>query len=152
MTIKDKELLLKDLCCRLPYNVKCNINDNKPYTLCSINYSLVGFKEQKNGFNMEVYISEVKPYLFPLSSMTKEQKHELLSLTKYESRCEESCGFDSCGHYIDIVGEYEYEDNKESIILYPNSIGIDWCNKNNFDYRGLIPKGLAIDATNLNIY
>ena len=29
---------------------------------------------------------------------------------------------------------------------------IDWCNKNHFDYRGLIPKGLAIDATGLNIY
>ena len=28
----------------------------------------------------------------------------------------------------------------------------DWLNKNNFDYRGLIPMGLAIDATNLNIY
>lgn len=28
----------------------------------------------------------------------------------------------------------------------------DWLNKNHFDYRGLIPKGLAIDCTNLNIY
>ena len=36
--------------------------------------------------------------------------------------------------------------------LYPNSDAIDWLNKNHFDYRGLIEKGLAIDATGKNIY
>ena len=70
----------------------------------------------------------------------------------YEDCCEESCGFDSWGFYVNIVGDYKYEDNQESIILYPDDIGIDWLNKNHFDYRGLIKKGLAIDATGLNIY
>jgi hypothetical protein len=37
--------------------------------------------------------------------------------------------------------------------IWFDSVGsIDWLNKNHFDYRGLIEKGLAIDATNLNIY
>ena len=86
MTQENKELLLRDLCSRLPYGVKCDINDNKPYTLSSISNDydgiLIRFKEQKNGFNMEVYLSEVKPYLFPLSSMTEEQIEEECHLKK----------------------------------------------------------------------
>ena len=58
----------------------------------------------------------------------------------------------SWGFYVNIVGDYKYEDNQESIILYPDDVGIDWLNKNHFDYRGLIEKGLAIDATGLNVY
>ena len=42
-------------------------------------------------------------------------------------------------------------------ISFENSIDssiktLDWLNKNYFDYRGLIPLGLAVDATGLNIY
>ena len=157
MTQEHKELLLKDLCSRLPYGVK--------YMKYSWGYGLdqeipeVEVLEcvDKNGYisNTKVYtVEDIKPYLFPLSSMTEEQKRELLELTGYEQICEESCGFNSRGVYINIVGEYEYEyeNNQESIILYIDDIGIDWCNKNHFDYRGLIPKGLAIDATGLNIY
>ena len=66
----------------------------------------------------------VKPYLFPLSSMTEEQMKE------FENTCIKDC-----------FG-----------ILYWTYNTFDWFNKNHFDYRGLIPKGLAIDATNLNIY
>ena len=61
-------------------------------------------------------VSEIKPYLFPISSMTDEQLEE----------------FEKCG----LEGYHDY----------------DWYNKNHFDYRGLIPMGLAIDCTNLNIY
>ena len=128
MTQEDKQLLLKDLSARLPYEVKCDINDNKPYTLSSISNDydgiLIRFKEQKNGFNMEVYLSEVKPYLFPISSMTEEQKKE----------------------YNYITERWMYDSS------YSISDSIDWLNANNFDHRGLIPMGLAIDATGLNIY
>jgi hypothetical protein len=132
MIQENKELLLKDLSTRLPYGVKCDINDNKPYTLSSISNdydgTLIRFKEQKNGFNMEVYLSEVKPYLFPLSSMTEEQEIE------YDAT------------FATII----YEDGrKDSAMTYKS---FDWLNKNNFDYRGLIDKGLALDATGLNIY
>lgn len=153
MTQVEKEILLKDLCSRLPYKVK--VQDTYYKSLEPAPIWLLDLHAQSvRMFADEGYqrIEYIKPYLFPLSSMTEEQKKELLELTGYEERCEESYGFDSCGVYINIVGEYDYEDGQESIILYPDDKGIDWCNKNHFDYRGLIPMGLAIDATGLNIY
>ena len=116
MTQKDKELLMKDLCARLPYRVKYMDlwnPDELPTTLCDINVD-VELIMNTDGFSLE--IEKCKPYLFPLSSMTEKQKIEL------------TCIIDS-----------DYAQ-------------IDWYNKNHFDYRGLIEKGLAIDATGLNIY
>ena len=140
MEERDKRFLLEDLCSRLPYGVKCDIGDNKPYTLNSIEVDytgghLVRFKELKNGFIMEVYLSEVKPYLFPMSSMTKEQKRE------YNSLC-------------DLVPTYHYEygDIVEDEELYDNWGSIGYLIANHFDYKGLFEKGLAHDATGLNIY
>ena len=136
--------VLSELCSRLPYEVKCDIGDNKPYTLNSIEVDyegghLVRFKEMKNGFIMEVYLSEVKPYLFPMSSMTNEQELEL----------EIICGTDKFDYrnkkFIDFSG---YGNISFETILRI----IDWLNTNHFDYRGLIEKGLALDATGLNIY
>ena len=121
----NKEVLFSELCSRLPYEVKFDIGDDKPYTLNSIEVDYVGghlvrFKEMKNGLIMEVYLSEVKPYLFPLSSMTPEQR------TSYNF-------LSNSGH-------------RSSTGL------IDFFNKNHLDYKGLIPKGLAKNATGLNIY
>lgn len=123
MTQKDKELLLRDLCARVPYGVKCKlIYNNKAIkdedaTLFGIDkYGSFIFAE----FGEDTRKFVCKPYLFPLSSMTKEQKtsHNFL---KYSA--------------------------------YANPIKlIDFYNKHHFDYRGLIEKGLAIDATGLNIY
>lgn len=126
MVKKKKEVLLSELCSRLPYEVKCDIGDNnKPYTLNSIEIDYIGghlirFKELKNGFIMAVYLSEVKPYLFPMSSMTKEQLKEFhQTFQGYHVWSEET---------------------------------FDWLNKNHFDYRDLISRGQAHDATELNIY
>ena len=158
MKQEDKNLLLKDLCGRIMHGVKCaTYEDTIIHTLSGVIpdrvYNELYFEEldwkECNGF---ADIQYCKPYLFPLSSMTEEQKKELLELTGYEARCEEDCGFDSWGFYVNIVGEYKYEDGEESILLYPDDIGIDWLNKNHFDYRGLIEKDLAIDATGLNVY
>jgi hypothetical protein len=123
----NKEVLLSELCSRLLYEVKCDIGDNKPYTLNSIEVDYTGghlirFKEMKNGFIMEVYLSEVKPYLFPMSSMTEEQSKEF-----YET-------FHGSGNYDWTIETF------------------DWLNKNHFDYRDLIGKGLAHSAVGLNIY
>lgn len=130
MEQENKKLLLLDLCARLPHGVKCDIGNNKPYTLSSITNdndgTLIRFKEQRNGFNMEVYLSEVKPYLLPLSSMTIEQKEEERSIKE-----EFYYSFDANGNIYTLQ---------------------DFYNKNHIDYRGLIPMGLAIDCTNLNIY
>ena len=134
MTQEDKELLLKDLCTRLPYGVKASFFDvEKDYI--SIIEGIDIYKFIKDDSGMESEISDVKPYLFPLSSMTEEQKEEIEDKLIFPSN--------SNGGWIEIL----YND-KYNIPFWL----IDFCNKNHFDYRGLIEKGLAIDCTNLNIY
>ena len=131
---QDKELLLKDLCTRLPYGVKVQMADGAIEELLNVNV---------NTFICNGLKGLPKPYLFPLSSMTEEQKKEFLSVAGYEAR-EEDCGRHIETYYYDMVGHEN--------TLYPNCDAIDWLNAHHFDYRGLIPKGLAIDATGLNIY
>lgn len=121
MKQEDKELLLKDLCARLPYKVK--VQDTYYKRLEPNPIWLIDLHAQNvRMFADEGYqsIEYIRPYLFPLSSMTVEQKtsHNFL---------------------------------KHSAYANPIKL-VDWYNKNHFDYRGLIENGLAIDATNLNIY
>ena len=144
MTQEEKELLsndlLKDICARLPYGIigQCEIDasydtsfETKPQTH-KFNAVVYGLLEEglllvtpliedqdvQEFANEEVSdgvdILDFKPYLFPLSNMTEEQKKECLKITFIEAT--------------------------------------DWLNANHLDYRGLIEKGLAIDATGLNIY
>ena len=137
MTQEEKNLLLKDLCARLPYSVKVqfktnSVIENKYKFIYNVNeeYEYI----EKSNLTLDIIkmltnncIDEIKPYLFPLSSMTEEQKMFL----KQQNWC------------IAISTSGTVETTVE---------GIDWLNKNHFDYRGLIEKGLAIDATGLNIY
>ena len=129
MTQEDKDLLLKDLCGRLPYGVKVKIGNNS--------YTVKGVDKKVNDEGDWVHcvcsygISPVemdccKPYLFPISSMTEEQRRE----------------------YVHIANNYG---NVASSQLTGMTVQ-DWFDKNHIDYRGLIPKGLAKDATGLNIY
>ena len=116
MKREEKELLLKELCARLPYGVKLLHTPTNEIT----NLEMIG-----NGVidgNIHDLIENFKPYLFPLSSMTAEQEIE----------CQQ------------IKHSYYYDD--DSFVLF------DWYDKNHIDYRCLIPKGLANDATGLNIY
>ena len=131
MTQKDKELLLKDLCARLPYGVKMLVNDNVE-VLQGIN-TVDNIVEYSSFLASE--IEHCKPYLFPLSSMTEEQEREYNTLRDFV-----------------YTHHYEYEDIVEDMGLYDNWRSIDYLNAHHFDYRGLIEKGLAIDATGLNIY
>lgn len=121
MTQKDKELLLKDLCARIPYGVKVEsvfINpDTKEHKLCGIEvFDATSILMIRDG------LGKFKPYLFPLSSMTKEQNLEYLR---------------TC-----LGGNADF----------PTLASFDWFNAHHFDYRGLIPMKLAKDATGLNIY
>lgn len=124
MKQEDIELLLKDLCARLPYKVYAQIpDDDEGYISAIESVDIDGFVTDFEGVQMEV--ENVKPYLFPLSSMTEEQSkiyHELIR------------GMFGTSALINI-DEF-----------------VNWCNKNHFDYRGLIPMRLANDATGLNIY
>lgn len=135
MIQKYKELLLKDLCVRLPYGlkVKCEKYPFPVTILYSGNIDEVKFKETGGIEN----ICAIKPYLFPLSSMTEEQKKYIADRWGINEESDFEINSD-WGEYIVELGD---------IIDY-----IDWLNENHFDYRGLIEKGLAIDATGLNIY
>ena len=123
MKQEDKELLLNDLCARLSYKVKCSFGvDDAVYEITGINPTCCGASEiqathVKSSINGDFRLNSCKAYLFPLSSMTEEQKKEEYEICKY------------------------YLNGYESKL-------IDFNNKNYLDYRGLIPKGLAIDATN----
>ena len=138
MTQEEKELLLKDLCSRLPYGIKASYYgaEEECETWDEIEGITLDGYVDIGQYNLP--IESIKPYLFLLSSMTEEQKEELNKLSQEE---------------IDII---EYVVNNPA----PDNIGfpvithymVDWCNKNHFDYRGLIPLGLANDAANLNIY
>jgi hypothetical protein len=152
MTQEERDILLKDICSRLPYNVKAYVKhwsniDRKYYegvydvksVFPSLNEIHVQSKSGSVDVTLGYYDHEFKPYLFPLSSMTEEQKIEIKSL------CDGTEIFDdgSWMSYISILGSFNFEINLDVV---------DWFNKNHFDYRGLIPKELAIDATGLGIY
>ena len=148
MTQKNKELLLRDLCCRLPYGVKCE-NYNHVYgknifkvTDIRDNGCICGTINNKHGWAVFDPL-ELKPYLFPLSSMTEEQ-YESLRESGILSNCSHS--YEYVNSHIHGVSFIFKEFKTYSLEL------IEWLNKNHFDYRGLIPLGLAKDATNLNIY
>lgn len=151
-----KELLLQDLCARLPYGVKAYVKnwskfDRKwyegVYTVESIHPHLNNILACSEKSSVEVIIGyddyEIKPYLIPLLNMTEEQKEELLY--KY---IHNDIYFDDFTDYF-LAGEL-WHDICVSMFDLPDLI--NWLNKNHFDYRGLIPMGLAIDATGLNIY
>ena len=142
MTQEDKSLLLKDLCGRLPYGlkVKCEKYSFPVTILYGGNIDEVKFIETGGIEN----IYAIKPYLFPLSSMTEEQKKEISKRYNLHTYY---------GLYIEITNHSEgYWDDDNSCNLQDYLWLVDWFNKNHFDYRGLIEKGLAIDATGLNIY
>ena len=124
MNQEDKELLLKDLCARLPYNVKVNEAIHGDFTLIGLTNERVFTTCEVEGCHNDFPIENIKPYLFPLSSMTEEQRKE----------------------YQYITERWMYDAS------YSISDSIDYLNKNHFDYRGLIEKGLAIDATGKDIY
>ena len=144
MKQEDKELLLRDLCARLPYGVKMNHiadTENNPIALVGIAKTMITL-ESSAGYetsDIEDYI----PYLFPLSSMTEEQYNSL-----YESGILNNCShsYEYVNPHIHGVSFVFKEFKTYSLEL------IEWLNKNHFDYRDLIPKGLAIDCTGLNIY
>ena len=127
MAQNEKDLLLKDLCARLPYGVKFVIDNgqNNVRILTGIDEAIPYEDWQMCAFAhgmSAIPIEDIKPYLFPLSSMTAEQNREYLN----------TCRGGNAG--------------------VPTLATFDWCDKNHFDYRGLIPMGLAIDATGKYIY
>ena len=141
MRQEDKELLLKDLCARLPYGVKAKYYGSAEECECCD--TIEGIYPMDDEIVIGQYglsVDMIKPYLFPLSSMTEKQKEELkYEISKQTEILIERMKNDDCG--ID-CGKYHFHSIFE----------LKWLLKNHFDIYGLIPKGLAIDATGLNIY
>ena len=148
MTQEDKELLFKDLCARLPYGVIVVTPKGRGY-VCNINLTIFDYEL---GVNINPIIrdpfsiNDVKPYLFPLSSMTKEQEKEIQQIIgnpDYACIIRKTDGLELWLNFID---------TDPTIWLDVIFEVQEYLNKNHFDYRGLIEKGLAIDVTGLNIY
>lgn len=142
MTKEEQKELLSDLCSRLPYGVKCAVhNDSNIYRLSGVvygkPYSKLYFEEldwkECDGFEGIQYC---KPYLFPMSSMTEEQRKEYEDAITYHG-------------YIDGGWTMVKDFANEYVVPY---WFVDFCNKNHLDYRGWINVGLVIDATGKNIY
>ena len=134
MTQEDKELLLKDICTRLPYGIRA---------------FYYGVEDEIESVTLDGYVNigkyslpveRIKPYLFPLSSMTNKQLFEVQEIFG-KNEIEIRDGF------LSII------DSDRNTITYLEILALlEWFYKNHFDINNLIPMKLAIDATGLNIY
>lgn len=129
MEQKDKEMLIKDLCARVPYHTKVSkaywvAYDGKfelEWDKKELTSSLLNYIEEEDAWE------HIKPYLRPMSSMTDEEYDQL---------------------YIDSRVK---EDSVDILDALANDLdAIDWLNARHFDYRGLIEKNLAIEITEDN--
>ena len=130
MNKEEKDLLLKDLCARLSYETiyaniiwEDGIVRDKIFINTGVISDLICDK-----------IKSIKPYLRPMSSMTEEEKEELRLEHEKDERL-----------FLECINKSKQGDNsmRGKVITHFAS---DWCNKNHFDYRGLIEKGLALEA------
>ena len=150
MTQEQKDLLLKDICSRLPYGLKANVKHwsnldwkyyEKVYTVKSAFPSLNEVHVQSKPGSVDVILGDadyvIKPYLFPLESMTDEQKREVT---------------DRWGINENFNFEIDPDWGKYFVELSDALGFINWCYENHIDINGLIPKDLSLDATGLNIY
>ena len=132
MSQEDKELLLKDICARLPYGVICT--DNRHGDSRVFNVDAESKRVYYTDFDECGLIENCKSYLRPMSSMTKEEKKELLDICSKETSliCEQlkngDCGIENGKYHFNSIFELDF-------VLF-----------HHFDYRGLIEKGLALEA------
>lgn len=122
MTQEEKDLLIKDLCARLPYHTRVKVwlkDGTTEEGALDLEHNYGDVLRDTFYYNK---IKDIKPYLRPMSSMTEEEK------LMYEGLM---IGIDNISYMLDVT---------------------DWLNSHHFDYRGLIERELAIDAIELSIY
>ena len=124
MTQEDKELLLKDISARLHYGVKFHF-DGVRHIITGVYKGLDSYVEVANG--RRYHIESIRPYLLPMSYIDDNEKL-----------------------FAEYITTLTYDSNTHSAV--PTIKTFDFYNKYHIDYRGLIPLGLAIDSTGLNIY
>lgn len=141
MTLEDKDLLLKDLCARLPYGVKVQRHSYEDVETIET-LSEIDSDGYMSTLECETLMPISKPYLFPLSSITEEQRNEICELL-----LDTQITFPPYGK-LNTKGC----DNIFISIVKQANVFINYCLTHHLDINGLIEKGLAIDATGLNIY
>lgn len=119
MTQEDKKLLLKDLSARLPYGVKYNFGGNEG---CDYTMGRISLIAVDDAFPIE----DIKPYLRPMGSMTDKERKDWYSYSRAQYDCE---------FHPD-----------PTLSLFESHLSVDWLVAHHFDYRGLIPNGLALEA------
>jgi hypothetical protein len=137
MTQEEKDLLLKDLCARLPYGLKVKLGDNP--NIFDLEYRIKFAVMYGDSDKLEdiLDITNIKPYLFPISSMTEEQWREITDIQIQESL-----------KSLDSI-----DDNITNPLFSTDDLKtIEWCYANYIDIHDLIPMGLALDATGKGIY
>ena len=146
MTQEDRQISINDLCARVRYGVRINENTQRDFTVIGLTTERVFTTCETEGCHNDFPIECVKPYLFPLSSMTEEQLYKLKEITdfRYNHNTLELLEWSETHTTLEFW--------LEEVPQYKVIEVFDWLNKNHFDYRCLIERGLAIDATGLNIY
>lgn len=154
MKTEEKDLLFADLCARLPYHVRCKVwlkdgtTEEGPLDL-EHNYGDV----LQDAFFYH-RIKDIKPYLRPLSSMTEEEARDIAILHGNEPV--DILSIKVTDEYIDILLDDGVCGTYTETIWYNEIISslkcFDYLNKNMFDYRGLIPKDLALSTDIYNPY
>lgn len=149
MNQEDKELLLKDLCSRLNTNLVCSIyrtddegvgyRDEVLYGYCRGDIWYEFYFGEDCGIGIDD-VSKIKPYLLPLSNMTEEQAEEMQEIVGSPKNACIMRKTDGLELWLDSI------DTDPTMWLDTIFEVQDWLNKNHFDYRGLIEKGLAIEA------
>jgi hypothetical protein len=132
MDLKEKELLFKDLCARLPYHVRCKIwlkDGTTEEGLLDLEHNYGNVLQDAFYYNK---IKDIKPYLRPMSSMTEEEENEIRKI---------NCQFKNDLLYS---GVFSADDGGCTVIEMAEIL--NFLNAHHFDYRGLIEKGLVLKA------
>ena len=147
MTEEERQLLLTALCGYLPYKVKCFAEDREYGDLGTL-YSVDPFEnldpniyiQYDKGNVISFFTSEIKPYLRPISSMTEDERKDI----HQTAFCNPKYG----KYFILTENGIIYNGHNNCCCFSIDSLEmvVDWLNVHHFDYRGLIPKGLAIEA------
>lgn len=145
MTREEKQMLLKDLCARLPYGVKVEIDGYNISVLEGIDGDTIS---TDRGINYPLRL--VKPFLRPMSSMTEEETRKIIELSGILTSSENILSISVKEEFIDIKiddGVCSTETRTLWFTEMPTSITMfDYLNARHFDYRGLIDMGLALEA------
>ena len=143
MTKKEEELVFITLSEMLPYGVKVQFEDE----IYDVEYVCPMYNEIKLDIlgNYTIGISDIKPFLRPMSSMTEEEKIKLYQIAGFYYLSNNELLKDEWRQFSDALSE------NELFLPYPiwgNDLQrvYDWLNENHFDYRGLIERGLALEA------